>query len=111
MPGRWIFETIDERPLTTDELREIIREIIEAAKSHPEGFIERERPGSTIIQLADMRIVITRPPFSDGLEITAVRPIRKLSLEEYNLPDKERIKFKIKKKLESCVIYREIYNR
>jgi len=31
--------------------------------------------------------------------------------EEYNLPDKERIKSKIKKKLKSCVIYREIYNR
>jgi len=28
------------------------------------------------------------PPLSDGLEITAVKPIKKLTLEDYNL-DKE----------------------
>jgi len=39
-----------------------------------------------IVQLRDFRIVIAIPPFSDGYEITAVRPIRKLSIEDYNLP-------------------------
>ncbi len=88
VPGKWMFEEIQDRPMTANELREIVREIIEVARTHPEGFMEIERPGSMIIQLRDLRIIITRPPFSDGLEITAVRPIRKLSLEEYNLPAK-----------------------
>jgi ATPase len=30
--------------------------------------------------------VIVKPPFSDGYEVTAVRPIRQLSIEDYNLP-------------------------
>lgn len=87
-PGKWIFERIGDRPISREILREIVQEIIEVSKAAPEGFIEIERPGSTIIQLKDMRIVITRPPFSDGLEITAVRPIKKLELGEYNLPKK-----------------------
>jgi ATPase len=53
-----------------------------------QGFVEIDKSGSTIIQLKDLRIVITRPPFSDGLEITAVKPLVKRSLEEYNLADK-----------------------
>ncbi len=88
IPGNWIFERIGDKPISRDVLRDIIREIIEVSKADPEGFIEIERPGSTIIQLRDMRIVITRPPFSDGLEITAVRPIKKLALRDYNLPNK-----------------------
>jgi ATPase len=32
--------------------------------------------------------VIVYPPLSDGLEITVVKPIKKLSLDDYNL-DKE----------------------
>lgn len=88
VPGNWVFEEIRDNPITADELRELIREVIEAAKIHPGSFIEIERPGSTIIQLRDLRIVITRPPFSDGLEITAVRPVRRLHLEDYHLPEK-----------------------
>jgi len=88
VPGKWIFEEIREERIAADELREIIREVVEAARMDPQGFIEIERPGSMIIQLRDLRIVITRPPFSDGLEITAVRPVRKLNIEEYELPEK-----------------------
>jgi hypothetical protein len=41
-------------------------------------------------------IAVARPPFSDGLEITIVRPIVKLTLEDYNLSEKlmERLKSK-----------------
>jgi ATPase len=38
-----------------------------------------------VIQLGDYRIAITRPPFSDALELTAVRPIAKVTLADYNL--------------------------
>jgi ATPase len=93
-PGAWSFVTIDEQPLTQDDIQEIAREIIEEAKIRREGFIEMERPGSTIVQLDKFRIVITRPPFSDGWEITAVRPVKKLGITDYELSEKleERIR-------------------
>jgi ATPase len=34
------------------------------------------------------RIVITRPPFSDGWEITAVKPVKQMHIEEYKLSEK-----------------------
>lgn len=95
VPGNWRFEIIRDSPMTKEELETIIREIIEEVRRvDVQGFIEIERPSSTIIQLEDLRIVITKPPFSDAIEITAVRPVRKLSLNEYNLPKKliERLK-------------------
>ena len=88
VPGRWEFVPLREEPVTREELEELIREIIERAKTSPSCFIEIDRPGSTIVQLERFRIVITKPPFSDGIEITAVRPIAKLRLEDYNLPPK-----------------------
>ena len=88
LPGRWKFVTLREKPMTKEELEEIVRQIVEKVRSSPNAFIEVERPGSTIVQLEKYRIVITRPPFSDGIEITAVRPVAKLRLEDYNLPSK-----------------------
>ncbi|MBI2134317.1 Flp pilus assembly complex ATPase component TadA [Candidatus Woesearchaeota archaeon] len=87
-PGNWDFVELGGASLTRDEIQEISREIIEVAGYSREGFIEIERPGSTIVQLGSFRIVITKPPFSDGWEITAVRPVRKLGLDEYKLSDK-----------------------
>ena len=87
-PGKWHFATLREEPMTREELEEIVREIVEYAKSNHSAFIECERPGSMILQVDSYRIVITRPPFSDGLEVTAVRPLVKLSLEDYRLPAK-----------------------
>jgi ATPase len=87
-PGRWKFVAIREEPLTREELEEIANEIMEYAKSNGNSFIESERPGSTILQIENYRVVITRPPLSDGIEITAVRPIVRLQLEDYNLPPK-----------------------
>lgn len=87
-PGNWDFVKIKNSIMSKDEIREISSEIIEAAGSVKDGFIEIERPGSTIVQLGNFRIVITRPPFSDGWEITAVRPVKQLSLNEYHISEK-----------------------
>lgn len=88
VPGKWSYVPIGDTPLTREELEEIIRELYEETRCASDAFIEIERPGSAIIQLRNYRVVITRPPLSDGLEITAVRPIIKLKLEDYNLPEK-----------------------
>src|SRR3989338_683602 len=88
MPGKMEFVPLRKKVLDQEEIQEISREIIEDTKLRKDGFIEIERMGSTIIQLGKFRIVITRPPFSDGWEITAVRPVRRLSLEDYKLSEK-----------------------
>ncbi|MEK6835780.1 MAG: ATPase, T2SS/T4P/T4SS family, partial [Nanoarchaeota archaeon] len=87
-PGNWKFTYLSEKKLTQEEINEIAKEIIEETKIRKDAFIEIERRGSTIIQLENYRIVITRPPLSDAHEITAVRPIKKLSLEDYKLNEK-----------------------
>jgi len=90
MPGSWQYVEIRKKLLDADEIKDISREIIEEARARDDGFIEIEREGSTIVQLGHFRIVITRPPFSDGWEITTVRPIKKLNLEEYKMSEKLR---------------------
>ena len=87
-PGSWSFVELDEKPLPRETVKRISAEIIEVAGQMREGFVEIERPGSTIVQLGRYRIVITRPPLSDAWEITAVRPVKKLSLSDYDLSDK-----------------------
>ncbi len=87
-PGRWVFVRLADEPLSRKDVEEIAREIIEAASLMEDAFVEIDRPGSTIVQLQDYRIVITRPPLSEGWEITAVRPVVKLSLEDYDIPEK-----------------------
>ena len=88
MPGKWDFVKVRDKALTREEVHKIADEIVEEAGVRKDCFIEIERPGSTIVQLENYRIVITRPPFSDGWEITAVRPVKKLSLEQYKLSEK-----------------------
>ena len=78
---------LSERPLEQKELTRMRREIIEAAKRDADSFIEIEREGATVVQLGPMRIAIAQPPFSDAIEITAVRPVASLAIEEYELPD------------------------
>lgn len=87
-PGNWAFVRLDEKLLEQDLLQDISTEIIEETKRRKDSYIEIEREGSTIVQLARYRIVITRPPLSDGWEITAVRPVKKLTLDEYKLSEK-----------------------
>lgn len=87
-PGSWKYVVLQDKPLDREGMKELSKEIVEVASGRQDGFIELERRGSTIIQLANYRIVITKPPLSDGYEITAVRPVKKLSLPEYKLSDK-----------------------
>lgn len=93
-PGEIKLVRLSDKPLSERELRKIAKEIIEFARVDPDSFIEIERKGATVVQLRQLRIAIARPPFSDGFEITAVRPIADVSLEDYALSDKlmERLK-------------------
>jgi len=87
-PGEWEYVQVTEEILDREAVKELAKTITEEASGREDGFIEADRKGSTIIQLANYRIVITRPPFADGYEITAVRPIKRLALKDYQLNEK-----------------------
>lgn len=88
VPGNWEYVVLSEEVLDKDSVKNIAKEIVEECSIRRDGFIEVERKHSTIIQLERYRIVITRPPFSDGYEITIVRPVKKLSFNDYAMSDK-----------------------
>ncbi len=92
--GDFSLVRIGERPLSERELRDLSREIYERTKADPEGYVEMEKIGAAVIQLGPMRIAIAKPPFSDGLEITAVRPVAKVNFDSYRHSSmlKERLK-------------------
>jgi ATPase len=88
--GDMHYETIRESVSSEEQLKEWAQEIRNAARASPDGFIELEEPGMTIVQFRDMRIAIAEPPFADGHEITAVRPIAKTDLDDYAFADELR---------------------
>ncbi|MGM0590356.1 MAG: PINc/VapC family ATPase [Halobacteriota archaeon] len=92
--GDMHYEVIADEAVEEAQMREWARDIKETARMSPEGFIELEEPGMTIVQFGLFRIAIALPPFADGVEITAVRPIVKTDLEDYEFADelKDRLK-------------------
>jgi ATPase len=101
-PGNFRLVEIGDKKLTYDEINEIIKEISEAARISEHGSIEINRSGALVIQLGNYRIAIARPPFSDGLEVTIVRPIVKLKLEDYKLSEK--LMQRLKEQAEGIII-------
>lgn len=95
-PGDLKVEKIKGEKLDADQVEEIAKETIEKAKVSDKGLFEINRKGATVLQIEDLRIVITKPPFSEAIEITAVRPVKKLSLSDYSISDKLKDRFKEK---------------
>ena len=85
--GEMRFETIGDEALTEDDLHEWIGEIETATRASSDGFTELDRNGMTIVQFGEYRIALAQPPFADGLEITAVRPIVETELDDYDYAD------------------------
>lgn len=86
-PGEVVYEPAGTMRLGHADIRAIARQCIEYAKRDYESFVEMERNGCTVCQIGPMRTTIAQPPFSDGLEITAVRPVFKATLSDYDLPE------------------------
>ncbi len=87
-PGEFQLVKIGEEKSTYAQLSNIIKEVSEASRVTGTGSVEISRSGATVIQFGNFRIAITRPPFSDGLEVTIVRPIVRLVLADYNASEK-----------------------
>ncbi len=84
-PGAMRLVRLREEPLTEEEVQRLIDELMWALRNSRDGNVEIARSGAMVAQLGDLRIAIARPPFSDGLELTVVRPIVRMSLQDYNL--------------------------
>ena len=87
-PGDFRLEVVGERELTREELEELASEILQFAKTSSDSFVELEMRGALVVQMGQYRVAIARPPFSDGLEMTAVRPLVKLSISDYSVSEK-----------------------
>jgi len=87
-PGSWYLEKIGDDPLSAKNIEEIAIEIIEMVREDDHSFVEIEKNGAVVAQLREFRIVITRPPFSNDVEITAVHPLVNLSLKDYSIDPK-----------------------
>jgi ATPase len=81
---------------------QIVREVSEAARVNGSGSVEISRNGATVIQLGRYRIAIKRQPFSESLEITIVRPIVRLTLDDYSVS--KRLMERLKDKAEGVMI-------
>jgi ATPase len=88
--GEMQYEFIGEQPLGEHTVRSLAQDVRLTARANPAGFIEMNEPGMEVIQFEDYRIAIARPPFADAIEITAVRPIVKTDLTDYEFADELR---------------------
>jgi ATPase len=87
-PGKFKLERLSKQPVSEEELENIVKEIMEATRVSDQSAIEISRAGATVVQFGKYRIAIARPPFSDGLEVTIVRPVVKMKLDDYKLSDR-----------------------
>jgi len=87
-PGNWELVTLSDRILTYEELDVLAEAILTSAEHDNDSFIEIEEEGAAVVQLRNLRIAIARRPFADKMEISAIRPIVKLNLDDYQLSTK-----------------------
>ncbi len=87
-PGNVMLEKTRDTPITEEEIESLIKEILDRSRHEKNAFIEMGSSGAMVVQFDKYRIAIARRPFSDGLELTAVRPITKLVLDDYKLSEK-----------------------
>ncbi len=73
--------------ISKEELEALIHKLFLEAQSGKDQFLEIDKPLSKVLQLWPYRVVIVYAPLSDWLEMTVVRPVKKLSFADYNLDE------------------------
>ena len=84
-PGHIELVKLADEKFNYKQLEAIAEEILEKERYDPKTYLEVDKQGAIVVQSRDLRISIARPPFSEGLEITAVRPVAEVSLDDYHL--------------------------
>jgi len=87
-PGNINLVKLDSKPISYDYLEKLADEIVEMSRHDFKTYLEVDEEGAMVIQSREYRISIAKPPFSEGMEITAVRPVAEVSLEDYKLSEK-----------------------
>ncbi len=87
-PGNFQLEEISDEEMPKDDLHDLMSETLEKAQSSDEGLVEMDKEGATVLQIGRYRIAVTQPPFSEAAEITAVRPVADVSLDDYGMSEK-----------------------
>ena len=87
-PGHIELVKLADEKFTYKQLENIAEEILEKERYDPKTYLEVDKEGAIVVQSRDLRISIARPPFSEALEITAVRPVAEVSLDKYHLSNK-----------------------
>lgn len=87
-PGHIKFVKLSDEVFNHAKLQKIIDEILEKSRSDAKTYLESVKEGSIVVQSREYRISIATPPFSEAVEITAVRPVADIDLDEYHLSDK-----------------------
>ena len=87
-PGHVDFVKIGTKPYSHTDILEIYYEILEKTRHDPKSYLESNKNGSKVIQFREYRISIAKPPFAEAFEITAVRPVANINLDEYNVSEK-----------------------
>ena len=85
-PGWW-HAHIGDTVMSELDLRKIADELFVEAKSGDEMFLEIDKQYSKVLQLGTYRVVIVYTPLVDTMEITVVRPVKKMSLKDYELSE------------------------
>ena len=85
--GEIEYQAIGDEELDEETIREHATEIVSTAKRADDAFVELSEDGMTISQVRDMRIAVSEPPFSERIEITAVRPVVKTTMDDYGQAD------------------------
>ena len=84
-PWNWN-PVIDPNEIMTKEMLEnLIDQLFKEIENREDAYLEINRELSKVLQIGPYRIVIVYPALSDGLELTAVKPVKKMSIEDYNL--------------------------
>ena len=86
-PGNFLLKKISEEKLDKNKLIKITDFLFSFKKNKKISNIEISFEGCFVLMYKNLRIVITQPPVSNKIEITAARPLKKLSLIDYDLND------------------------
>jgi len=86
-PGNVRLVKLADEVFTFRQLENIAEEILEKERYDPKSYLEADMDGAIVVQSRNLRISINRPPFAESLEITAVRPVADVKLEEYELSE------------------------
>ena len=87
-PGNIKFVKLSDEIFNHSMLQELIDEITDKARIDSKTYLESVKEGSFVVQSREYRISIAKPPFSEAIEITAVRPVADINLDEYHLSSK-----------------------